>query len=125
MSTLNVSNITDGTTTLATEYVVNGSAKAWVHFQGTGTVAVRDSLNITSITDNGSGLYAPNFTASLSGLYSVVGHAIADANFPSVVGSYSYGRTSSDCDTNTTSAGGVSGWSDISTVDVSIHGDLA
>ena len=125
MSTLNVSNISDGTTSVGTGYVVNGSAKAWVHFQGTGTVAVRESLNVTSMTDRGSGLYSPNFTASLSGLYSVTGHAIADANFPSVVGSYSYNRLASTCDVNTTSAGGASGWSDISTVDAHIFGDLA
>ena len=41
MSTLNVSNITDGTTTVGTSYVVNGSAKAWVTFNGTGTVAIQ------------------------------------------------------------------------------------
>ena len=65
MSTLNVSNITDGTTTLGTEYVVNGSAKAWVNFNGTGTVAIRDSLNVTSLTDNSSGDYNINFTNSM------------------------------------------------------------
>jgi len=125
MSTLNVSNISDGTDTVETGYVVNGSAKAWVHFQGTGTVAIRESFNVTSITDNGSGLYSPNFTASLSGLYSVTGHAIADANFPSVTGSYGGSRNASSCSVNTTSAGGAAGWSDISSVDAHIFGDLA
>jgi hypothetical protein len=62
MSTLNVSNITDGTTTVGTSYVVNGSAKAWVNFNGTGTIAVRESLNISSLTDRGTGQY----TSSLS-----------------------------------------------------------
>jgi len=42
MSTLNVSNITDGTDTVGTSYVVNGSAKAWVNFNGTGTIAARE-----------------------------------------------------------------------------------
>jgi len=46
MSTLNVSNITDGTTTVGTNYVVNGSAKAWVNFNGTGTMAARYSPTV-------------------------------------------------------------------------------
>ena len=61
MSTLNVANITDGTDTVATGYVVNGSAKAWVNFNGTGTIAVRDSMNVSSLTDNGAADYAVNF----------------------------------------------------------------
>jgi hypothetical protein len=36
--------------------------KAWVNFNGTGTVAIRDSLNVTSITDNGVGSFIVNFT---------------------------------------------------------------
>ena len=62
MSTLNVSNITDGTTTVGTSYVVNGAAKAWVNFNGTGTVAIRDSLNTSSITDNATGSYDINLS---------------------------------------------------------------
>lgn len=42
---------------LDTSYVVNGSAKAWVNFDGTGTPAARDSFNFASITDNGAGDY--------------------------------------------------------------------
>ena len=123
MSTLKVTNIQ--ATGETASRAVSGVAAAWVHFQGTGTVAVRDSLNVTSITDLGSGLYSSNFTASLSGFYSVTGHAIADANFPSVTGTYGYSRNASSCSVNTTSSGGASGWSDISTVDAHIFGDLA
>ncbi|CAN7625497.1 hypothetical protein [Aminobacter sp. LjRoot7] len=42
-----------------------GVAKAWVNFNGTGTVAIRDSYNVTSITDNGTGDYTVNFAASM------------------------------------------------------------
>lgn len=41
-------------------------ASAWVNFNGTGTVAIRDSYNVTSITDNGIGDYTVNFTNSTS-----------------------------------------------------------
>lgn len=47
-----------------------GTTAAWVNFNGTGTVAIRDSGNVASITDNGTGLYTTNFSAALpSGSY--------------------------------------------------------
>ena len=39
--------------------------RAWVNFQGTGTVAIRASGNVSSITDNGTGDYTANFTNSM------------------------------------------------------------
>ncbi len=41
-------------------------AKAWVHFNGSGTVAINDSYNTSSITDRGTGLYRVNFSAAMS-----------------------------------------------------------
>ena len=52
------------------------SARAWVNFNGTGTVAIRDSENVSSITDNGTGNYTMNFTTAMS-----------DANYCAVFGS--------------------------------------
>lgn len=43
-----------------------GQAKAWVNFNGTGTVAIRASFNVSSITDNGTGDYTVNFTSAFS-----------------------------------------------------------
>jgi hypothetical protein len=40
--------------------------RAWVNFNGTGTVAIRASANVTSITDSGVGLYDVNFTTALT-----------------------------------------------------------
>ena len=40
--------------------------RAWVNFNGTGTVAIRASGNVTSITDNGTGDYTINFTTAMS-----------------------------------------------------------
>jgi hypothetical protein len=45
-------------------------ARAWVNFNGTGTVAIRASGNVSSITDDGTGQYIVNFTV-----------AMADANY--------------------------------------------
>ena len=49
------------------------ACRAWVNFNGTGTVAIRASGNVTSITDNGVGDYTVNFTT-----------AMPDANYSSV-----------------------------------------
>ena len=40
-----------------TQNLVQGLMKAWINFNGSGTIAIRDSFNITSITDNGTGDY--------------------------------------------------------------------
>jgi hypothetical protein len=49
--------------------------RAWVNFNGTGTVAIRASGNVSSITDNGTGLYTANFTT-----------AMPDANYAAMIG---------------------------------------
>ena len=55
---------------LDTQFVVNGSAKAWIHFNGTGTVAIKDSLNIASLSDAGTGLYNCAISSDFGGLCS-------------------------------------------------------
>ena len=50
------------------------TCKAWVNFDGTGTVAIRASYNVSSITDNGVGNYTVNFTTAMPDAnYSAVG----------------------------------------------------
>jgi hypothetical protein len=39
--------------------------RAWVNFNGTGTVAIRASFNVSSITDNSTGSYTVNFTNAM------------------------------------------------------------
>ena len=41
------------------------ACRAWVNFNGTGTVAIRSSGNVSSITDNGTGNYTINFTTAM------------------------------------------------------------
>ena len=67
MSTLRCTNLQDtsGSNSLTTAQIYNGAAKAWVNFNGTGTVAIRSSFNVSSITDNGTGDYTVNFTTAL------------------------------------------------------------
>ena len=52
------------------------SCRAWCNFNGTGTVAIRASGNVSSITDNGTGDYTVNFTTAMPDAnYSVSGTA--------------------------------------------------
>lgn len=50
----------------ATQSLQQGLAKSWTSFNGTGTVAIRDSLNTSSMTDNNTGNYNFNFTNSFT-----------------------------------------------------------
>jgi len=68
--TLVITTLSDGTNSTSATNCIQGSAKAWVNFNGTGTVAIRASYNVSSITDNGTGDYTVNFT-----------NALADINF--------------------------------------------
>jgi len=55
---------------------------AWVNFNGTGTPAIRDSYNVASITDNGTGNYTINFTSAVANAnYNVIANASANATF--------------------------------------------
>lgn len=71
MSTIKVDTIKD------TNNVEVYTAKVWVNFNGSGTVAIRASGNVSSITDNGTGDYTVNFTTAMS-----------DADYSTVCGGY-------------------------------------
>jgi hypothetical protein len=62
---LTISTLKDSSGVLATQNGMTGIAKAWVNFNGTGTVAIRDSFNVSSITDLGTGSYTINFTTAM------------------------------------------------------------
>lgn len=86
-----------------------GLAKAWVNFNGVGTVAIRDSFNVSSITDGGQGIYSVSFTTAMANTnYCVVG--MAEPSFVSGVGQSFYtvfGGGSSNAFVRTTSAAQV------------------
>lgn len=67
MSTLRVSTLQDtaGSNSSTPSQIANGIAKAWVNFNGTGTVAIRASYNVSSITDFGTAEYQANFASAL------------------------------------------------------------
>ena len=71
MSTLSVATIKSASS--AAPVIQNSSGtekgqftKAWVNFNGTGTVAIRDSFNVSSITDDATGQYTINLTTAMA-----------------------------------------------------------
>lgn len=117
MSTIEVSNYSDGTDTVGSEYLVHGSAKAWVNFNGTGTVAVRDSFNVSSLTDVGTGDYNVNHSNNMS-----------SANFSTSLSSNSWNRYSDSGtvgDHRVHSASSSHTLADTSVMFTAIYGDLA
>jgi hypothetical protein len=65
--------------------------RAWVNFNGTGTVAIRASGNVSSITDNGTGDYTVNFTT-----------AMPDVNYAQVITAGSFNDSGSFTATSST-----------------------
>ena len=70
MSTLVAQTISNGTVSTSSANVIQGSAKAWVNFNGVTTTTIRASFNVSSVTRNATGNFTVNFT-----------NALADANY--------------------------------------------
>ena len=73
----------DGTsqTSAATSFTANLLCKGWVNFNGQGTVSIRSSSGVNSITDNGTGNYNINFPSMGDANYCTVGsHNIQSVN---------------------------------------------
>ena len=125
MSTITVTNIK--ATGETTSRAVSGVAAAWVNFNGTGTVAIRDSQGVSGLVDNGTGNYTISYSNSFSSVnYVVVGTNTEDSGVTSSI----YGID--DAHTYSTSATQIvnydqSGYTFGDTVrsNTAAHGDLA
>ena len=84
-------SLTANASNIKTAINASGSApiyacRAWVNFNGTGTIAIRASGNVTSITDVGVGYYRVNFTTAMADVnYSIAGSASDDAVAATIV----------------------------------------
>ena len=85
----------------------SGLAKAWVNFNGTGTVAIRASFNVSSITDNGTGRYTVNFTTALVDANYVVTSTAAGDGYMAINSGAAYSTTAIAVYANNTSNVGV------------------
>jgi hypothetical protein len=121
MSTIISANVSDGTLSIPTTFVTNGSAKMWVNFNGTGTIAARDSFNVSSLTDNGTGDYAVNFSSAMvNDDFSMVGTSCFTGSDTWVQNAQD--QTVSFADVHVTRGGSLN---DASIISINVHGDLA
>jgi len=88
MSTLSVATIKSASSAAPVFQNSSGTekgqlAKSWINFNGTGTVAIRDSFNVSSLTDNGTGNYTVSFSTAMANTnYAplTTGHIFDDQN---------------------------------------------
>ena len=68
MSTIKVNNLqtASGGSNSTPEQIQQGRAKAWVNFNGSGTVAIRNDFNVSSITDSGTGIFKVNISTAMA-----------------------------------------------------------
>jgi len=122
-SILRVNTLTDASSgnSTAMSTINQGTAKCWVNFNGTGTIAARDSFNVGSLTDNGTGDYSVNYSNAMANDdFSMVGTSCFTSNDTWVQNAKE--QTTSLADVHVTTGGSLGDASDIS---VNIHGDLA
>lgn len=87
---------------------VTQMAKAWVNFNGTSTVAIRDSYNVSSITDNGTGDYDINFATNFTDAnYSACACGSISGTSTPVIIEGTTARTVSAFNANTTNISGT------------------
>jgi len=114
---------------ISTSYVVNGSAKAWVNFNATGTPAARDSLNFSSITDNSAGDFTLNWSSSMANAdYSITGmteNFTISATSNVILGVKNNTLPASSSVNLTTARAGSSTTAEMAFNSASIFGDLA
>ena len=90
MSTLVTSNISDGTTSVGTGYVVNGSAKVLVSYNSDiPTTAIRHSMNVSSLTDNGNGYETIGMSSAFDGADYVGAASVSNGEYVSHFQNYS------------------------------------
>jgi hypothetical protein len=116
--------------------LTRGVAKAWVNFNGTGTVVIRDSENVSSLVDNGTADYDVNFSNYFGAFdYSVAfGHTVnIGSSGVATFGVYadSWTNTSSYSSTSKLRVAGkftspsVANETDVDAINLQIAGDLS
>jgi hypothetical protein len=86
MSTLVAQTISNGTVSTSSANVIQGSAKAWIIYNGVAQT-ITNSYNVSSVTYNGTGVYTINFTNAFANAnYTMAASAQSDGDTPSSVG---------------------------------------
>jgi hypothetical protein len=136
MSTILVDNLTGKTSAgditvtseggAATQSLQQGLAKAWVNFNGTGTIAILSSLNTASLTDRGTGEYTANYSSNMSDANAVKFFSADGDNSSNYarIGTMQGPATSSSAKVNCHLSNSTT-LADMARVNLSVTGDLA
>ena len=127
MSELRANTISNAAGTGPVTLTKQSAAKAWVNFNGIGTIAARDSFNVASLTDNGTGDYAVNFSSAMGNEnYSVSAGGNGDNDYTNIGGSrLAYPISSASSSPLGTFRASDNSRQDNVVVSASFHGDLA
>jgi hypothetical protein len=113
-SQLNIKNgvaLTPPTVSDVNNIEIGTFCRAWVNFNGTGTVAIRASFNVSSITDNSAGNYTINFTNAMPDINYTTVISTQGAATNSLVGEYGlYTASTTTFQAPTTSAFRITTW---------------
>jgi hypothetical protein len=139
-STLKINTLTGVTTagsiavtgegTSTTTNLQQGLCKVWINMDGTGTIAIKDSLNVSGITDNATGQYRVAYTNNMSDSEYALTQG-ADGTYNGTVCSIGFGDSQNSGLASThydnDSRGGNGSGNNLDTVITtgSAHGDLA
>ena len=124
MSTVKVDTLVASDGTSSVTLTKQSAAKAWVNFNGTGTIAISESFNVTSLTDNSVGRYSANYVNNMN-TATYATQVCSDAN----TSNDAFNRTAGGASTTTSNAylmhfeAGSS--QDTSIMIGTIHGDLS
>jgi hypothetical protein len=128
MSTVRADNFGNraGTSQIPADTLLQGTAKSWLNMNGQGVIAVRDSFNVSSIVDVGTGLYGVNYATSLGNAnYAPTGMA-DNAVTACVVIWNSFSLTPTTASSRFSSLSASAGAAtDVDRLCVAIHGDAA
>jgi hypothetical protein len=109
----------------ATMSLEQGLAKAWVNFNGTGTVAIRDSFSISSISDTSTGNFASTYTNNMNNSDYSVCATVSDNSGVNAQWTYTSVSTSGFTYLTADDAGSGYTWTDYASNSATINGDLA
>ena len=114
-------------TSIARDSARSSSARVWINFNGTGTIATRHSHGVSSLTDKGTGDYNVNFSNNMSdGNYA----GLSTGDGTGVANVVCFNASSARSNTTAASGYGIataqsSGNADLSVIYLAVHGDLA
>jgi len=101
--------------------IQQGLAKSWVNFNGTGTIAARDSLNVGSLTDHSTGSY----TVTLSNNMANASYSITMMTSNDAVRQFVLADSDTTSSFRVVSQGSSGSQADTSYIYTTVHGDLA